>query len=93
MPTLNELIQNLATAETDVEKLRNQIAEAQSKRDADPVEYLARLVYDNKKVYGSYGYDYSDFGESERQCAQEVLDVVDGYVDIAEKVIVRFRIK
>lgn len=93
MPALNELIEALATAETDIEELRSQVEEAKRNRLADPIGYLASLIYDNKKVYGSYGHNYGDLGDVERNRAQEIIDIVNGDVGIAENVIVKLRVR
>lgn len=64
----------------------------QLRRD-DPVEYLARLVYANQQVGGTYGYEYGDLGERERVRAQEVLAICKGDLDIAESVITKLRVR
>lgn len=62
--------------------------------DNDPVDYLGRLVYENKRSGGgAYGYGYGEYGKPEKDRAQEVLDIVGGDIGIAERVIVKLRIR
>lgn len=70
------------------------LEEARTIRARNPVEYLGRLVYENKRGGGgTYGYEYGDYGKSEKDRAQEVLDIVGGNIDTAERVIVKLRVK
>lgn len=94
---MNKLAATQLSAE--VQKLREQLTEAeenlriaQELKETDPVRYLAKLIYANETSQGTYGYEYGQFGDRELQRAKEVLDTVEGYVGIAEAVIIKFHI-
>lgn len=81
-----ELEQQLAAAREDLRS-------AESLRETNPVEYLARMIYANEmKNPGGYGYAYGNFGEHEMTRAAEVLDIVNGDVDVAAVVITKLHV-
>ncbi|TXH09305.1 MAG: hypothetical protein E6R04_08600 [Spirochaetes bacterium] len=93
MPTVDELNAKIEDAEAALEALRVEAANTTQDRESDPIGYLAKLIFANKASGGAYGYDYGVLGDKERERAQEVLDMVCGFVNIAENVIVKLRVR
>lgn len=83
---VSRLREELAAAEKELE-------EAEATKESDPLTYLAKLIHENKKRGGAYGYDYSEFGKSEKDRAEKVALAAKGDVDIAEAFIREFNIR
>ena len=93
-------IQPVTKAQEKVAELQAQLNAAQEElrvaeatKDSDPLMYLAKLVYTNAQVHGSYGYTYGEFGDTEIKRAQQVLDIAGGDVGIAERIITELHIR
>lgn len=93
MNTIAANKEKAAQLQAELDKTLIEIEKQEDLRKNDPIDYLGRLVLANKVRSGSYGYDYSEYGESERERAAKVLEVVKGYVDIAADVITTFHIR
>lgn len=93
-------MKDTGTLASEVGRLRDELVaaeqaleEATAAKASDPLIYLAKLVYENKKHGGSFGYEYGEFGKSEKDRAQKVLFTARGDVDIAETFIREFNIR
>lgn len=85
--------EKVADLQAQLDAAKEELRVAEDTKESDPVVYLARLVYANAQVYGSYGYEYGNFGDTEIKRAQQVLDIVGGDVTIAERVITELHIR
>lgn len=89
---VTEAQEKVAELQAQLDAAKEELRDAETTKESDPVTYLARLVYANKQVYGVYGYEYGDFGATELKRAREILDITKGDVDIAERVITKLHI-
>lgn len=89
---VTEAQEKVAELQAQLDAAKEELRVAEATKESDPVNYLARLVYANKQVYGVYGYEYGDFGATELKRAQEILDITNGDVGIAERVITKLHI-
>lgn len=83
---MNRLREELSAVESSLESALRQ------RRDS-PVDYIGKLIYANKTTHGSYGYEYGDYGDTERARAQKVIDAAGGDLDIAERFVTEFHIR
>lgn len=84
--------EKVADLQAQLNAAQEELRVAEATKDSDPLMYLAKLVYTNAQVHGSYGYTYGDFGATELKRAQEILDITNGDVGIAERVITKLHI-
>lgn len=93
-------MKDTGTLASEVGRLRDELVaaeqaleEATATKASDPLTYLAKLIYENKKRGGTFGYEYGEFGKSEKDRAEKVLLTARGDVDIAEAFIREFNIR
>lgn len=88
------LTDTVADLQSKLEAAKTALDEALTSRRDSPVDYIGKLIYDNKMSGGgTYGYDYGNYGDTERKRAQEVIDAAGGDLDIAERFVTQFHIR
>lgn len=92
---------SIASLTEELDKLREDTRTVELERDDalklrrdNPVDYIGRLIYANNMTGGgTYGYEYGDYGDAERDRAQKVIDAAGGDVEIAERFVTQFHIR
>lgn len=77
----------------EIEKVRAERGKLENLRESDPRQYIARLVYENKRNGGTYGYQYGEFGTGEYETADKVIETANGDIDVAAAFVTKFFIK
>ncbi len=88
-----ELAAKVSDLRTQLESAEKELVTAVSTRQNDPVDYIGKLIYANKTASGTYGYEYGNYGDTERARAQKVIDAAGGDLDIAERFVTEFHIR
>lgn len=88
-----ELAAKVSDLRTQLESAEKELVTAVSTRQNDPVDYIGKLIYANKTASGTYGYEYGNYGDTERARAQKVIDAAGGDLDIAERFVNEFHIR
>ncbi len=89
----SKLSARVSDLRTQLESAEKELVTAVSTRQNDSVDYIGKLIYANKTATGSYGYQYGEYGDTERERAQKVIDAAGGDLDIAERFVTEFNIR